>query len=59
MYYFDGGPPFLHKSDQNLNTSRFTERDRTMGTNLQGYHLLWLDLLIFSQLQFTAPEYNV
>jgi len=26
-----------------------------MGTNLQGYHLLWPDLPIFSQLQFTAP----
>ncbi|KAI5653910.1 hypothetical protein M9H77_31097 [Catharanthus roseus] len=25
-----------------------------MGTNLQGYHLLWPDLPIFSQLQFTA-----
>lgn len=26
-----------------------------MGTNLQGYHLLWPDLPTFSQLQFTAP----
>ncbi|KAL9156209.1 hypothetical protein ABFS82_09G059300 [Erythranthe guttata] len=26
-----------------------------MGTNRQGYHLLWPDLPIFSQLQFTAP----
>lgn len=26
-----------------------------MGTNLQGYHLLWPDLPICSQLQFTAP----
>lgn len=25
-----------------------------MGTNLQGYHLLWPDLPTFSQLQFTA-----
>ena len=26
-----------------------------MGTNLQGYHLLWPDLPTFSQLQFPAP----
>ena len=29
-----------------------------MGTNLQGYHLLWPDLPTFSQLQFTAPFTN-
>ena len=29
-----------------------------MGTNLQGYHLLWPDLPTFSQLQFTAPLYQ-
>ena len=29
-----------------------------MGTNLQGYHLLWPDLPTFSQLQFTAPLTN-
>lgn len=51
----EGGPPFSRKSDQNSNTPRFTGKDRTMGTNLQGYHLLWPDLPIFSQLQFTAP----
>ena len=27
-----------------------------MGTNLQGYHLLWPDLPTFSQLQFTASK---
>jgi len=27
-----------------------------MGTNLQGYHLLWPDLPTFSQLQFPAPK---
>ena len=26
-----------------------------MGTNLQGYHLLWPDLPIFLENQFTAP----
>ncbi|QCD98686.1 hypothetical protein DEO72_LG6g3408 [Vigna unguiculata] len=51
----EGGPPFSRKSDQNSNTPRFTGKDRTMGTNLQGYHLLWPDLPTFSQLQFTAP----
>ena len=30
-----------------------------MGTNLQGYHLLWPDLPTFSQLQFTAPFRNL
>ena len=30
-----------------------------MGTNLQGYHLLWPDLPTFSQLQFTAPFTNI
>jgi len=30
-----------------------------MGTNLQGYHLLWPDLPTFSQLQFTAPFLNI
>ena len=29
-----------------------------MGTNEQGYHLLWPDLPTFSQLQFTAPFTN-
>ena len=29
-----------------------------MGTNLQGYHLLWPDHPTFSQLQFTAPFTN-
>lgn len=28
-----------------------------MGTNLQGYHLLWPDLPTFSQLQFTALNF--
>ncbi|KAL0305007.1 UNVERIFIED_CONTAM: putative mitochondrial protein [Sesamum calycinum] len=32
----EGGPPFSRKSDQNSNTPRFTGKDRTMGTNLQG-----------------------
>ncbi|KAK8701334.1 hypothetical protein V6N13_019722 [Hibiscus sabdariffa] len=50
----EGGPPFSCKSDQNSNTPRFTGKERTMGTNLQGYHLLWPDLPTFSQLQFTA-----
>lgn len=54
----EGGPPFSRKSDQNSNTPRFTGKDRTMGTNLQGYHLLWPDLPTFSQLQFTAPFTN-
>ena len=44
----EGGPPFSRKSDQNSNTPRFTGKDRTMGTNLQGYHLLWPDLPTFS-----------
>lgn len=26
-----------------------------MGTNLQGYHLLWPDLPTYSQLEFPAP----
>ena len=30
-----------------------------MGTNPQGYHLLWPDLPTFSQLQFTAPFRNL
>lgn len=30
-----------------------------MGTNLQGYHLLWPDLPTFSQLQFTVPFTNI
>ena len=55
----EGGPPFSRKSDQNSNTPRFTGKDRTMGTNLQGYHLLWPDLPTFSQLQFTAPFTNI
>jgi len=29
-----------------------------MGTNLQGYHLLWPDLPTFSQLQFTALNFS-
>nr|AXU98878.1 hypothetical protein [Brassica juncea]AXU98970.1 hypothetical protein [Brassica juncea]AXU99032.1 hypothetical protein [Brassica juncea] len=55
----EGGPPFSRKSDQNSNTPRFTGKDRTIGTNLQGYHLLWPDLPTFSQLQFTAPFRNL
>ncbi|GJR35303.1 putative reverse transcriptase domain-containing protein [Tanacetum coccineum] len=43
----EGGPPFSCKSDQNSNMPRFTGKDRTMGTNLQGYHLLWPDLPTF------------
>lgn len=50
----EGGPPFSRKSDQNSNTPRFTGKDQTMVTNLQGYHLLWPGLPTFSQLQFTA-----
>ncbi|KAJ4945351.1 hypothetical protein NE237_000121 [Protea cynaroides] len=30
----------------------FSGKDRTMGTNLQGYHLLWPDLPTFSQLPY-------
>jgi hypothetical protein len=29
-----------------------------MGTNLQGYHLLWPDLPTFSQLQFTFESFT-
>ncbi|XAR57416.1 hypothetical protein NMG60_11025550 [Bertholletia excelsa] len=43
-------PHFVGISDQNSNTPRFAGKDRTMGTNLQGYHLLWPDLPTFSQL---------
>ena len=50
----EGGPPFSRKSDHHSNTPRFTGKDRTMGTNEQGYHLLWPDLPIFLENQFTA-----
>ena len=30
----EGGPSFSRKSDQNSNMSRFTGKDRTMGTNM-------------------------
>ena len=30
-----------------------------MGTNLQGYHLLWPDLPTFSQLQFGLAGFSI